>query len=67
MILHGTLGIDFPVQWSKDTLNRLNRAQGDHKEKAIYHEYAGEGHEFGTQWTKFMERNLKFFDEHLKK
>ncbi len=67
MIHHGDRDKDVPIQWSKDTINRLNQAQGNHRKKPIYHEYPGEGHEFGPQWEKFMERSVTFFDEHLKK
>ncbi len=63
MIHHGDGDKDVPLQWSKDTRNRL---ESEGKE-VIYHEYPREGHEFGMQWEKFMQRSVIFFDEHLKK
>lgn len=62
MIHHGDRDKDVPIQWSKDTLNRLMDAD----KEVIYHEYPGEGHEFGPAWTTFMQRNVAFFDKHLK-
>lgn len=63
MIHHGDRDADVPIQWSKDTLKRLTEAG----KEVIYHEYSGERHEFGPAWTTFMQRNVAFFDEHLKK
>ncbi len=62
MIHHGDRDADVPIQWSKDTLNRLKALDKD----VVYHEYAGEGHEFGPQWTVFMQRSKDFFDQELK-
>lgn len=63
MIHHGDRDADVPIQWSKDTLNRLKDSGKD----VTYHEYPGEAHEFGPAWTTFMQRNVTFFDEHLKR
>ena len=62
MIHHGDRDADVPIQWSKDTLNRLTKAGKD----VTYHEYPGEAHEYGPQWQTFMQRNLDFFDQLLK-
>lgn len=62
MIHQGDQDEAVPVQWSRDTRDRLAEAGKD----VTYHEYPGEAHEFGPDWTTFMERNVAFFDEHLR-
>lgn len=59
---HGTNDQDVPIAWSET----LNQALRDADKSIIYHVYQGEGHEFGSQWTTFMERNVVFFDQYLK-
>ncbi len=59
---HGTNDKDVPIEWS----NELNQALTDIDKAIIYYVYPGEGHEFGTQWSTFMRRNVEFFDEFLK-
>lgn len=52
-----------PPQWSVKLTQRLRDAG---KEAEMY-QYEGEGHSFiGQPWFDFMNRVLKFFDEHLK-
>ena len=54
---HGTADQDVPYAWSEKTLQLL-KEKGKQVE---LHTYPGEGHEFGVQWTLFMQRSSDFF------
>ena len=61
VIHHGTADQDVPFAWSEKTVKLLKE-----KEKTVeLHTYPGEGHEFGAQWTLFMERSADFFRKNL--
>lgn len=62
MIHHGTNDQDVPYEWSVTLRDNLQRAGKD----VTLHTYEGEGHEFGSQWTTFMERTAAFFKANLK-
>ena len=61
MLHHGTADKDVPLSWSAKTQAALEEAG----KNFVYHEYPGEGHEFGLQWSTFMKRSLEFFNTNL--
>lgn len=61
-IFHGDRDKDVPKEWSDDLANDLT-ARG---KTVTYVEYAGEGHEFGPQWTDFMKKTAEFFNAHVR-
>ncbi len=61
-IYHGTADDSVPIDWSYDTLDKLQSAGVD----ADLTVYDGEAHEFGPRWTSFMDRSREFFDQYLK-
>lgn len=62
MIHQGTADKDVPVEWSRETRDRLEESG----KEVIYFEYPGEPHEFASAWPTVMERTLYFFDKNLK-
>lgn len=62
LIHHGTSDASVPLEWSQRLAQDL-RAKG---KDVTLHLYEGEAHEFGPQWTQFMERTVAFFDARLK-
>jgi uncharacterized protein len=62
MINHGTADADVPLEWSQRTYDALRK---ENKE-VIFHQYPGEGHEFGPAWPTVMQRTLDFFNSSLK-
>jgi len=62
IIHHGTADASVPIAWSERTAAALEQME----KSVVFHRYAGESHEFGPQWSLFMERTAAFFDQHLK-
>ena len=62
LIFHGTSDDSVPIQWSKDTTQRLAKAG----KEVEYVEFAGEEHEYGPKWTEFMQKTAAFFKKSLK-
>lgn len=60
-IHHGTKDADVPYEWSQETEKLLQQAG---KSVSLV-TYEGEGHEFGSQWTAFMQRTAEFFKQNL--
>lgn len=59
----GELMSGTPPQWSV----KLTQALRDAGKQAEMYQYEGEGHSFiGQPWFDFMNRTLRFFDEHVK-
>ncbi len=61
MINHGTNDADVPIEWSQDTYNALLAAN----KEVVFHQYPGEGHEFGPDWGTVMQRTIDFFNANL--
>lgn len=61
-IFHGTRDDSVPIDWSYDTLEKLESAGVD----AELTVYDGEAHEFGPRWSDFMNSSREFFDQYLK-
>ncbi len=61
-LFHGTADKDVPIAWSEDLERELTRLGKDF----TFVRYEGEGHEFGPQWTDFMQQAAAFFDEELR-
>ncbi len=61
LLFHGTNDKDVPLDWSKDLAKRMTTLQ----KEFTYVEYEGEGHEFGTRHTNFMETSAAFLKRHL--
>lgn len=61
MINHGTNDESCPIAWS----DRLSAALKEKGKDIVYYRYSGEHHEFGPQWSLFMERVAKFFKERI--
>lgn len=61
LVFHGDRDNDVPKAWSDDLVARLGTLGKD----VQYVEYAAEDHEFGPQWTDFMEKTAEFFREQL--
>lgn len=61
-LFHGTADKDVPLAWSDALSTRLLALGKD----VTYVTYPGEGHEFGSRWTDFMQKTAAFFAEHLK-
>lgn len=59
---HGTADKSVPYSWSQN----LNKALTEANKNITFHTYDGGKHEFITHWDQFMQRNLDFFDKHLK-
>lgn len=62
MINHGTNDRDVPLAWSQTTYDALRAAN----KEVVFHQYPGEGHEFGPAWGTVMQRTLEFFNQSLK-
>lgn len=62
VIFHGTADKDVPLDWSKDT-ERLLQEAGKDARLVIY---PNEAHEFGRDWSDFMQQSKALFDEHLR-
>lgn len=63
MIHHGTLDDQVPHQWSVELTTALRAAGKD----VTFYSYEGEPHTFlGPTFDLFMQRNVAFFDEHLR-
>lgn len=61
MINHGTNDADVPIAWSQTTYDALITAN----KEVIFHQYPGEGHEFGLAWGIVMQRTIDFFNQNL--
>ena len=61
-IHQGTKDPDVPVDWSRDFATTLKNKNKD----VTYFEYEGEGHVFYKLESLALERNLEFFNNHLK-
>lgn len=61
-IFHGTADDSVPLDWSHDTLTKLEQAGVDAKLTV----YEGAPHEFTSDWAAFMNSSLEFFDQELK-
>lgn len=61
MINHGANDADVPLEWSQRTVDGLNK---ENKE-VVFHQYPGEGHEFGPAWGTVMQRTIDFFNQNL--
>lgn len=61
MLFQGSNDKDVPKEWSDHLAASLQDKQKD----ITYVEYAGEGHEFSTQWTDFMQKSAAFFHAEL--
>ena len=61
-IFHGTTDESVPLEWSEETRDLLN-ALGKQVELTIY---PGAPHEFGSDWSDFMNSCEEFFAESLK-
>lgn len=61
LLLHGSDDRDVPKTWSDHLAARLREEGKD----ITYIEYAGERHEFGTEWADFMARTIALFRERL--
>ncbi|MDX1607876.1 MAG: alpha/beta fold hydrolase [Candidatus Spechtbacterales bacterium] len=59
---HGTADADVPIAWS----DKLDKAMENEGKVITYYIYEGGPHEFINEWPLFMQRNLEFFNEHLK-
>lgn len=62
MIHQGTADKDVPVEWSRETRDKL-ALEG---KGVAYFEYSGEPHEFAAAWPLVMRRSLDFFNKNLK-
>lgn len=62
IIFHGTADKDVPLDWSKDTERLLKEANKDVRLVV----YPNEAHEFGRDWSDFMQQSKALFDEHLR-
>jgi len=62
LLFHGTNDKDVPIAWSDDLHARLQALGNDAIDYVVYR---GEGHEFGPQWTDFMQRTASFFRQNL--
>lgn len=62
LLFQGTNDQDVPKEWSDTLAVNLQAAAKD----VEYIAYEGEGHEFGPEWTDFMERTVAFLRENLK-
>lgn len=58
---HGTNDADVPIEWTEQSVALL-QSKNKTVESFVYD---GEGHEFGPQWTLFMQRTAAFFRQHL--
>jgi len=63
LLFQGAKDKDVPKEWSDHLAARLK----EEGKNVTYVEYAGEGHEFSSQWTDFMRKSEAFFKEHLSK
>jgi dipeptidyl aminopeptidase/acylaminoacyl peptidase len=62
LLFQGDRDQEVPKEWSDHLAMKLQEAGRE----VTYIEYPGEGHEFGPEWTDFMERTVSFLQEHLK-
>jgi dipeptidyl aminopeptidase/acylaminoacyl peptidase len=62
ILQHGTADESVPIEWSKE----LNQAMKSADKEIGFYTYEGGKHEFIRHWDQFMQRNLEFFDRHLK-
>ncbi|MDD5055086.1 MAG: prolyl oligopeptidase family serine peptidase [Candidatus Peribacteraceae bacterium] len=62
LLFQGSRDKDVPKEWSDHLALRLREEEKD----ITYIECDGEGHEFSTQWTDFMEKTVTFLREELK-
>ncbi|MDD5055082.1 MAG: alpha/beta fold hydrolase, partial [Candidatus Peribacteraceae bacterium] len=62
LLFQGSRDKDVPKEWSDHLAERLKEEGKD----ITYIEYDGEGHEFSTQWTDFMEKTVELLREELK-
>jgi dipeptidyl aminopeptidase/acylaminoacyl peptidase len=61
LVHHGTQDNTCPIGWSEATVKAL-KAEG---KDVTFVRYRGEGHTFGGQWQRSIERTVDFFDKHL--
>jgi len=61
LLFQGDKDKDVPKEWSDYLAGRLK----EEGKQITYVEYAGEGHEFGPQWTDFMQKTAAFLKEQL--
>ncbi|QQS23423.1 alpha/beta fold hydrolase [bacterium] len=58
MINHGVNDADVPLEWSQRTYDALKAKN----KEVVFHQYPGEGHEFGPAWPTVMQRTIDFFN-----
>lgn len=58
---HGTADAVCPLDWSRETVDALERAG----QTVEYHEYPGEGHRFDGAWPRMARRIARFLDENV--
>lgn len=61
LLFHGTADADVPIAWSDDLDTWLTELQKDIQ----YVVYQNEGHEYGPQWTNFMQKTTAFLQTNL--
>jgi dipeptidyl aminopeptidase/acylaminoacyl peptidase len=61
LVHHGTRDDTCPIRWSEATVKALRAAGKD----VTFIKYRGEGHTFGRQWQRSIERTVAFFDKNL--
>lgn len=61
LLFQGGRDKDVPKEWSDHLAARLE----EEGKEVTYTEYQNEAHEFGPQWTDFMEKSAAFFREKL--
>jgi dipeptidyl aminopeptidase/acylaminoacyl peptidase len=61
LVHHGIEDDTCPIRWSEATVKAL-RSEG---KDVTFVRYRGEGHTFGGQWQRSIERTVTFFDRHL--
>lgn len=59
LVFHGANDSDVPKAWSDTLVRRLRQLKKD----VTYVEYPSERHEFVSEWSDFMQKSLRFFQE----
>ena len=62
LLFQGDRDQDVPKAWS----DHLSASLREEERDIEYIEYPNEAHEFGPEWTDFMERTVAFLQEHLR-
>src|SRR3989344_363865 len=63
ILFQGSNDQDVPKEWSYFLATKLESIG----KNITYVGYEGEAHEFGPQWTDFMQKTADFFDAHLRR